>query len=69
MNMFARFDENPAMTLQDIKETKPYGRTDGRMDTRRDVRSILNIGPVYKGPFIRGQVSEIMGQFSSKLAR
>ena len=25
--MFARFDENPAMTLQDIKETKLYGRT------------------------------------------
>ena len=24
--MFARFDENPAMTLQDIKETKCYGR-------------------------------------------
>ena len=32
MNMFARFDENPAMTLQDIKETKRYGRTDGRTD-------------------------------------
>ena len=32
MNMFARFDENPAMTLQDIKETKRYGRTDGRRD-------------------------------------
>ena len=30
MNMFARFDENPAMTLQDIKETKRYGRTHGR---------------------------------------
>ena len=30
MNMFARFDENPAMTLQDIKETKRYGRTDAR---------------------------------------
>ena len=30
MNMFARFDENPAMTLQDIKETKLYGRTHGR---------------------------------------
>ena len=30
MNMFARFNENPAMTLQDIKETKRYGRTDGR---------------------------------------
>ena len=27
MNMFARFDENPAMTLQDIKETKRYGWT------------------------------------------
>ena len=28
--MFARFDENPAMTLQDIKETKRYGRTDAQ---------------------------------------
>ena len=26
--MFARFDENPAMTLQDIKKTKCYGQTD-----------------------------------------
>ena len=26
--MFALFDENPAMTLQDIKETKRYGQTD-----------------------------------------
>ena len=34
MNMFARFDENPAMTLQDTKETKRYGRTDGRTDAR-----------------------------------
>ena len=34
MNMFARFNENPAMTLQDIKETKRYGRTDGRTDGR-----------------------------------
>ena len=32
--MFARFDENPAMTLQDIKETKRYGRTDRRTDAR-----------------------------------
>ena len=32
MNMFARFDENPAMTLQDIKETAL--RTDARTDTR-----------------------------------
>ena len=36
MNMFARFNENPAMTLQDIKETKRYGRTDARTDGRTD---------------------------------
>ena len=34
--MFARFDENPAMNLQDIKETKRYGRTDGLTDGRTD---------------------------------
>ena len=37
--MFARFDENPAMTLQDIKETKRYGRTDGCTDRRTDGRT------------------------------
>ena len=41
MNMFPRFDENPAMTLQDIKETKRYGRmhrhTDGRTDNVKAV--------------------------------
>ena len=37
--MFARFDENPAMTLQDIKETKHYGRTDARTDVRTDART------------------------------
>ena len=36
MNMFARFNENPAMTLQDIKETKRYGRTDGQTDGSTD---------------------------------
>ena len=36
MNMFASFDENQAMALQDIKETKRYGRTDGRTDARTD---------------------------------
>ena len=39
MNMFARFDENPAMTLQDIKETKRYGRTDARTDAHTDRQS------------------------------
>ena len=42
MNMFARFDENPAMTLRVIKETKRYGRTDARTDARRD-----NVKTVY----------------------
>ena len=37
MNMFARFDENPAMTLQDIEETKRYGRTDGSTDNVKTV--------------------------------
>ena len=36
MNMYARFDENPAMTLQDIKETKRYGWTHGRTDGQRE---------------------------------
>ena len=36
MNMFARFDENPAMTHQDIKETKCYGRTDRRTHAQTD---------------------------------
>ena len=36
MNMFARFDENPALTLRVIKETKRYGRTDGRTHGRTD---------------------------------
>ena len=37
--MFARFDENPAMTLRVIKETKRYGRTDGRTDGCTDGRT------------------------------
>ena len=36
MNMFSRFDENLAMTLQDIKETKRYGRMHAQMDGRTD---------------------------------
>ena len=37
MNMFARFDENPAMTLRVIKETKRYGQTDARTDNMKTV--------------------------------
>ena len=35
--MLARFDENPAMTFQDIKETKHYGRTHARTDNMKTV--------------------------------
>ena len=36
MNMFARFDENPAMNLRVIKETKRYRQTDARTDGREN---------------------------------
>ena len=42
MNMFARFDENPAKTLQVIKKTKRYGWTDARTDARTN-----NVKTVY----------------------
>ena len=29
MNVYARFDEIPSISLKDIKKTKRYGRTDG----------------------------------------
>ena len=35
--MFAMCDEIPAMTLQDFKETKRYGRTHARMDSVKAV--------------------------------
>ena len=46
MNMFARFDENPAMTLQDIKKTKRYGRTDAHTDAHTHARTD-NVKTVY----------------------
>ena len=36
MNIFPKFDENPAITLQVIKKTKRYGLTDARTDGRTD---------------------------------
>ena len=40
MNVFAKFDEFPSMTLQDIKETKRYGHTFVRSVGRSVVRSL-----------------------------
>ena len=42
MNVFAKFDEIPSMTLQDIKETKRYGHTSVRSVVRSD-----NVKTVY----------------------
>ena len=53
MNMFARFDENPAMTLRVIKETKRYGRTDGRTDARTDnVKTVYPLQTKFAGGII-----------------
>ena len=59
--MFARFDENPAMTLQDIKETKCYGWTDARTDTRTDARTD-NVKTVYPSQtkFAEGIISAMI---------
>ena len=32
MNVYARFDEIPTITLKDIKKIKCYGRTDGQRE-------------------------------------
>ena len=42
MNMFARFDENPAMTLQDTLKGNKTLQTDARTDGRTD-----NVKTVY----------------------
>ena len=53
MNMFARFDENPAMTLRVIKETKRYGRTHARMDRRTDnVKTVYPLQTKFAGGII-----------------
>ena len=54
MNMFARFDENPAMTLRVIKETKRYGRTDARTDGRTDnVKTVYPLQTKFAGGIIK----------------
>ena len=53
MNMFARFDENPAMTLRVIRETKRYGRTDARTDGRTDnVKTVYPLQTKFAGGII-----------------
>ena len=70
MNMFARFDENPAMTLRVIKETKRYGRTDGQTDGRTDGQRENSIPPTnkvcggYKDEPIKNEVARVVTRFS-----
>ena len=51
--MFARFDENPAMTLRVINETKRYGQMDGRTDGRTDnVKTVYPLQTKFAGGII-----------------
>ena len=59
MNMFARFDENPTMTLRVIKETKRYGRTDARTDGRTDnVKTVYPLQTKFAGG-IKNEFSQL----------
>ena len=64
MNMFARFDENPAMTLQDIKETTRYGRTDAQKDGQRE-NSIPTTNKVCGGIIIGVQIFEVLTHYEN----
>ena len=60
MNMFARFDENPAMTLRVIKETKRYGRTDGRTD---NVKTVYPLQTKFAGGIKNRTISKVKTLF------
>ena len=52
--MFTRFDENPAMTLRVIKETKRYGRTDTRTDAWTDnVKTVYPLQTKFAGGIMK----------------
>ena len=46
--MFARFDENPAMTLRVIKETKRYRRMDGQRENSQGSQVCMTRIPLCK---------------------
>ena len=53
--MFARFNENPAMILQDIKETKRYGRMDACTDDKRtdNMKTVYPLQTKFAGGIIK----------------
>ena len=66
MNMFARFDENPEMTLRVIKETKRYGRTDEQTHRRTDnVKTVYPLQTKFAGGITfrttKGNISNRIG--------
>ena len=68
MNMFARFNENPAKTLQDIKETKRYRRTDPRTDTWTDnVKTVYPLQTKFAGGIITVYKNICYGSVNEKL--
>ena len=65
MNMFARFDENPAMTLQDIKKTKRYGRMDGQTHAPTDkVKTVYPPQTKFAGGIIKNEGARVVTRFS-----
>ena len=56
--MFARFDENPAMTLRVIEETKRYGRTD-------NVKTVYPLQTKFAGGIISLILLDAMLTFNS----
>ena len=69
MNMFARFDENPAMTLRVIKETKRYGWTDALTDGRTDnVKTVYPLQTKFAGGIIKSRLLHL-GYCSNKLVK
>ena len=64
--MFARFDENPAMTLRVIKETKRYGRTDPRTD---NVKTVYPLQTKFAGGIKIPGVSQYVLQYRFSISQ
>ena len=70
MNVLAKFDEIPSMILQDIKETKRYGHTDGRSFVRSDdVKTVYPPQTKFAGGIITTNHIQSTGEFAQKLLR
>ena len=57
MNVFAKFVEIPPMILQDIKETKRYGHTDGHSFGQTVVKTVYPPTKLYPPTNTRGIIT------------